>query len=554
MSDPAERPGERGVLRTLGMIAALALGGAAVFMVVVAHTQKQVQIGLLVGLWAALLGAFTLFGPRRGAAEPGRGVMLAGADRSPAQRREDELQLEVMLRREMERVLRTELAQLRGEVAGLREDLVENGQGELRLERIETTRLIGSEDLQHEVRRVAMAHSPAAAALEGGPAYPPATVVETGVKNSAPLPYVYGGQSGRDRATPPVAGAAPEPSLPASALTPAASAPFGGTAAPGSPETTMLFAPDGSGAPAATPRPAEPPSIGTPPSAPFWAAPPGPSSGSFDPMPPRSTAGSFDAMAPRPASAPSAALFETEHRPESRPSLPAPARAVGDHFPSVPPPEHGPSVLPHAQPSGLPPEPAPHAVSPLEALRASLAEPPAAPRSAAAVFENPLDGMPRLSRFDDNWDEPTEHRAASQAWDGDLVEWPDRPQSPPLASGSPAEPPMASSQPRTPQSYVGRRRSAVEGGPGYPSQPSNAPTPYRAYGDGRSSAPPSGSANGAPYGGTYPEGAFPSESNGVQRNGASSAHNRGSEPGPIGGRRRRTEGELDDVLGRMLRR
>src|SRR5262245_14233890 len=193
MSAPAERPQGRGALRTMGMLVAIALGGVAVFMVVVGHTQKQVQIGLLVGLWGVLLGAFTLFGPRRGSTEFAGESMLTSTDRSPARRREDELQLEVMVRREMERALRDQLSELRGEVAGLRSDLVEkvNGQ-QLHLERIETTRVISAdlEELQHEVRRLAVGRSSPPPAIEGAPgapAFSPATVVESRVRDSAPL-------------------------------------------------------------------------------------------------------------------------------------------------------------------------------------------------------------------------------------------------------------------------------------------------------------------------------------------------------------------------------
>src|SRR5882762_3397512 len=170
MSALAERPRGRGALRTLGMISAVLLGGVAVFLVVVGHTQKQVQIGLL-------------FGPRRGTEELDDEALAAGPERAPA-RREHELQREVVLRRDMERILRDELSQLRGEVAGLRNDLVEKVNGQLRLERIETTRVISSdiEELQHEVRRLAVSGS-TPAALDGATAFPPATVVESRIRN-----------------------------------------------------------------------------------------------------------------------------------------------------------------------------------------------------------------------------------------------------------------------------------------------------------------------------------------------------------------------------------
>jgi hypothetical protein len=539
MSDPAERPGERGVLRTSGMIAALALGGFAVFMVVVGHTQKQVQIGLLVGLWGVLLGAFTLFGPRRGPAEVGRGVKLAGAQRSATQRREDELQLEVMLRHEMERVLRAELSQLRGEVAGLREDLVENGQGEVRLERIETTRVISSDrdDMQQEVRSVTMAHSPAAAALDGSSAFPPATAVETRVTNNPPLPYVYAGQPGRDRATPPAARPTPEPSLPAS-NPPLPAARFEATPRPANPPLPPAARFE------ATPRPANPPL----PAAALFAAP----RPANPPLPP---AARFEATPQPPPLLPPVASFEATPRPATPPgraSLPAPAPTVGDPFSTLPELEHGTSVLPRA---ALPPEPAPHPVSPLEALRASLAEPPP-PRPAPDVSENPLDDLPRLSRFDDQLDEPNERRARSQVWSDDGAEWSDQPQSPRSATTAPPEAPVPASWPRPSRSYIGRRRTAAEGSPGHASQtsqPTNGTAPYPPDALGRMIGPPNGSANGAPYNGTYSNGAATNGSNAIDRSGASPAHNGSIESGPAGGRRRRRgEGEVDDVLRRLL--
>src|SRR6266496_339490 len=197
MSALAARPRERGVLRTMGILGALGLGGVAVFLVVVGHTQKQVQVGLLIGLWGVLLGAFTLFGPRHASSADSAADELSGwttrdnAERASAERREHELQLEVMLRREMERVLRDELSELRGEVAGLRSDVLDKVNGQLRLERIETTRVISSEidEMSHEVRRLALARNGAAGALEAGHGFPPATLVEPHV--SAPLPYVF---------------------------------------------------------------------------------------------------------------------------------------------------------------------------------------------------------------------------------------------------------------------------------------------------------------------------------------------------------------------------
>ena len=161
--------GKRSAKQTVGMAFAAALGIVALGLAVLGTTQKQVQIGLIVGAWAAIIALITIYGLRRRsvlADSPveGREVELRHSfqlerEHDAADRRRYELQLEVMLRREMERVLREELAALRTDVAALRADLVEKVHGQLQLERIETTRVIGSdlEALQKEVRRLALA-------------------------------------------------------------------------------------------------------------------------------------------------------------------------------------------------------------------------------------------------------------------------------------------------------------------------------------------------------------------------------------------------------------
>ena len=60
-----------------------------------------------------------------------------------------------------------QLSSLRAEVAALRAEVVDKLGGQLRLERIETTRVIGSdlEALQHEIRRLAAARPDSLAAL-----------------------------------------------------------------------------------------------------------------------------------------------------------------------------------------------------------------------------------------------------------------------------------------------------------------------------------------------------------------------------------------------------
>ena len=80
--------------------------------------------------------------------------------REVSARRAYEQQLHEMVRREIEtiqRVVGDQLGQLREDVATLRGDLVDQVGGKIRLERIETTRVIGSdiEALQNEVRQLA---------------------------------------------------------------------------------------------------------------------------------------------------------------------------------------------------------------------------------------------------------------------------------------------------------------------------------------------------------------------------------------------------------------
>ena len=217
----------RVVLRAVGTVVAVASAVVSIWLIARGENSKTVQIGVILGLWAALLGSATLLGTRRSTAAAGEGglrssdldrvveastmaarvaareaatsvareaaqqaaeqtagpaadvaartavaaVQEANAgreverrrsaevahERDEATRREFALSLELMLRREMERVLRDELDGLRQEVAALRQDLTEKVPGQIRLERIETTRLIGSdlEALQAEVRRLA---------------------------------------------------------------------------------------------------------------------------------------------------------------------------------------------------------------------------------------------------------------------------------------------------------------------------------------------------------------------------------------------------------------
>ncbi len=235
------------------MALAAALGIVALGLAVLGTTQKQVQIGLIVGAWAAIIALITIYGLRRRsvlADSPveGREVELRHSfqlerEHDAADRRRYELQLEVMLRREMERVLREELAALRTDVAALRADLVEKVHGQLQLERIETTRVIGSdlEALQKEVRRLALARDSLAetrATAGGAPTVGPGASASRATAGGAPT---VGPGASASRAT---AGGAPTvgPGASASRAT-AGGAPTvgpGASANRASSETTLL--------------------------------------------------------------------------------------------------------------------------------------------------------------------------------------------------------------------------------------------------------------------------------------------------------------------------
>ncbi len=166
----------------------MALGAVGVWLIVTSPTNpRRLELGILAGLWGGLLGAFAIFGSRRVPAplheEPAEPTVYREAvDRAEAltaeiqlrssasleraaeaeERRSFEAGLQSMLKREIGHIrdaVSDEVASLRSEVAGLRAELVEKVGGQLRLERIETTRVIGSdlEALQHEVRALKFA-------------------------------------------------------------------------------------------------------------------------------------------------------------------------------------------------------------------------------------------------------------------------------------------------------------------------------------------------------------------------------------------------------------
>jgi hypothetical protein len=161
---PDDKPRRRGgaALRVVGVIAAVALTAAAAWLIVTGESQKRIEIGVLVGLWGALIAAYSMFARHRsepassatdGALPaPGQGHMPAEAEA----RRQWEYRLEQMIRRQIQAALAAEVQSLRSEVAAMRGELVEKVGGQIQLERIEITRVIGSdiEALQREVRQL----------------------------------------------------------------------------------------------------------------------------------------------------------------------------------------------------------------------------------------------------------------------------------------------------------------------------------------------------------------------------------------------------------------
>jgi uncharacterized protein DUF6779 len=187
--------GGRGGLRTLALVAAVAIALASTAAVVLSDDPQTLRLAVVGALWAFVLAAFAA--PRRResdppSGDPGTAVELRRTyeielEKEVAARREYELQLEVYLRRELERGLAEDVAALRDEVGRMRGEMIDRLDGELRMERIETTRLIGGSlrALQDEARRlgIGLPVPPELAAdyppggSNGAPGYPPAGVL-----------------------------------------------------------------------------------------------------------------------------------------------------------------------------------------------------------------------------------------------------------------------------------------------------------------------------------------------------------------------------------------
>lgn len=631
MSDRAAYPRERrGFFRSLGILLAIALCGTGVYLVVVGHTQKQVQIGLLVGLWGALMGAFALFGPRRERVTDADEVVAAAARKAPeverglVRRRDAALEREVAMRREMERVLRDELSKLRDAVTGLRNDLNENTGAQLRMERIETTRVISSDVDERQMRQLTGGHP----AIEAN-GFPPATITESRTHVSGPVPYVRGPLStaserpavidvmARPRPGPhptqrPAVASieAPAPVAPAagaSAPGPASGPPRGGTSGAAQPSRPSV-------PPREDPlaRPAAAASEGWTPSTTSRGASLGrPGLGAPSGLAAAGLAGGsglsgMTGSAPQPAGAAPPGSASLTHddamtRPwpsiTSTPSTPPASAAASPSTPSVP------GAPPTSPGSGWTDVsyPSPSSMARAEPTPPRPAQP--APPGAAEPAADPLAGLPRLSRFDYDFEEPARPPAP-------------RPVEPP-AFGSGQRPTDSNGASRSGGSrrparspYVGRRRSAGER-PAFdspvpePSQPQSPPGSFggadsqggngagygttryggqpdgsagvngfgASYGNGPSGANATyngvGGANGAPAYGNggpgYPSGTSPYGSGvsaptyGTPANGNDPlAYRNGTPPNgtqpAAGGRRRRADDDANEILARLLGR
>lgn len=198
-ADPRMRYARRNaVLRGIAVGLAIALSAVGVWLIVTSSSQKRIELGVLAGLWGGLFGAFAAFGVRR-LPRPGErdaaGRELAVREHSALERADEsaarlrfEARLEQMLRQEIQTTFGREIAALREEVASLRNDLLEKVGGQLRLERIETTRVIGS-DIEALYREIDQLKHGGARALVGVPT-PPASVPVAAfpVPHPAPAP------------------------------------------------------------------------------------------------------------------------------------------------------------------------------------------------------------------------------------------------------------------------------------------------------------------------------------------------------------------------------
>lgn len=171
MTHPRPDGPVRSLPRIGGLVLALVVSVVGVCLILFSRDTRLLRVGVIVGLWGLLIGAYAGYERRRPhgrerepeASDGRRDVELRYTyEVEPehdvaADHRSYELQLELMLRRELERGLRADIAVLRDDVAGLRGEVLDAVDGRLRLERIETTRIHGSDlaALQDNIHRLA---------------------------------------------------------------------------------------------------------------------------------------------------------------------------------------------------------------------------------------------------------------------------------------------------------------------------------------------------------------------------------------------------------------
>ena len=414
----------RTFLRWFGIVLVLGLGATAVALVVLGDSQKQLRIGVLLGIWAAVVAYFLPPGrrdePRNVSTsyEQVRPVFNEVGIRTEADpRREYQAQLERTLRHEMEKVLNEQVTRLRGEVAMLRNDLVEKVNGQLRLERTETTRVIGSdiEALQQEVRRLAVSRE-----------YLTTPVASLTASRE---PVTVGAMSGE------LSGSGRPPSGPRAA----SSLPTASPPAPSRPTTPLSTTSGPAPVLPTTSRPATSPSVRplptSPPVTPLRDAPPriSPPTVSLPPVasipappimgaanpPPRPAATALPAppSAPRPVMSPVPTATPPRPVASSAPPRPVPSPAAPvTAVPAVPaasppsasvPPFRATGSVPMSPPLGAPrppqlrPEPVP-APQPQSPVRPAPSRPTSPPGALASPVGQPVTEWPpaRLARTD----------------------------------------------------------------------------------------------------------------------------------------------------------
>jgi len=176
----SDRGRNRGGLRIAVLVIGCGLAGAATVAVLATRDPQLLRLAVVGALWAFLLAALAVPRLRDSARVPadlpaGREIELRRTyemelEREVVARREYELQLEVYLRRQLEQSVQQDVEALREEVRRLRSEVLDRLDGELRMERIETTRLIGGglRALQDEARRLGISRGLIAEGV-GGP-------------------------------------------------------------------------------------------------------------------------------------------------------------------------------------------------------------------------------------------------------------------------------------------------------------------------------------------------------------------------------------------------